>query len=344
MKSPKVLLPLVALVLFSGAGWTYLQVSSGAAMTESAGKFIATLNDEQRKQTVYPYDTPKRVEWHFIPKDERKGLQVKEMDETQRKALHGLLKTALSEAGYEKATKIMSLESILHALEKGGRNIRDPERYYATIFGDPSKNDRWGLSFEGHHLSLNFVVEGGKVVSSTPTFFGANPAVVKDQVEGLQPKGTRVLAKEETLAFELLNALSDEQRSKAVIAEEAPKEIRAAGEPQPPSEAPAGIAVADLNDEQKTLLRNLVEVYAGNLPDDVKQERLTALRQGGVEKIRFAWAGAQKPGIGHYYRIEGPTFQIEFINNQPDASGNIANHIHSVWRDPRGDFALSAKQ
>ena len=97
-------------------------------MSESAEKFIATLNDEQKKQTLYPFESPKRVDWHFIPKDERKGLQIKEMDETQRQALHGLLKAALSEAGYGKATKIMSLESILLALEKGGRNIRDSER------------------------------------------------------------------------------------------------------------------------------------------------------------------------------------------------------------------------
>ncbi|MEO1972064.1 MAG: DUF3500 domain-containing protein, partial [Pirellulaceae bacterium] len=47
-----------------------------------------------------------------------------------------------------------------------------------------------------------------------------------------------------------------------------------------------------------------------------------------------------KPGIGHYYRIQGPTFLIEFVNTQPDAAGNPANHIHCVWRDMKGDFAI----
>ena len=49
----------------------------------------------------------------------------------------------------------------------------------------------------------------------------------------------------------------------------------------------------------------------------------------------FAWAGATGPVAGqpHYYRVDGPGFLVEFDNRQ-----NGANHIHSVWRDPGGDF------
>jgi hypothetical protein len=332
----------LALVV-AGAGWAVQRISAGSGMSDAATKFVATLNEEQKKQTVLPYDAPKRLEWHFIPKDERKGLQVKEMDEAQRKALHALLKTALSEAGYDKMTKIMALESILKALEKGGRNIRDPERYYATIFGAPGEG-RWGLSFEGHHLSLNFVVEGEKVISSTPAFFGANPAIVKSEVEGALPRGTRVLAKEETLAFGLVKSLSEDQRGKAIIAEKAPSEIRAAGEPQPPTEAPEGIPFGDLTLEQRALLTNLIEAYAENMPQGVMEERMRAIDRNGLNAIHFAWAGALEPGVGHYYRVQGPTFLIEFVNVQPDAAGNVANHIHSVWRDLSGDFALPIAQ
>ena len=102
-----------------------------------------------------------RVGWHFIPKAERKGLQIKEMTEPQRKAAHALLRSTLSQVGYDKATQIMQLEQILHELEeaKGTRRFaRDPQRYYFTIFGTPGPTERWGLSIEGHHLSLNFVV------------------------------------------------------------------------------------------------------------------------------------------------------------------------------------------
>jgi hypothetical protein len=310
-------------------------------MTEAAQGYLESLSDEQRAKSQLEYETPKRVEWHFIPKDERKGLQIKEMDETQRKAAHALLSAALSKVGYDKATKIMSLEHILDMLEpKERRNIRDTERYYFTVFGKPAADSRWGLSVEGHHLSLNFVVEKGEAVSSTPSFFGANPATVMNDVEGGLPKGTRVLADEEQLAFDLLASLDEKQRKTAVIADKAPAEIRAAGEVQPPTEAAAGIAVPELNDEQKQTFRRLVEAYARNMPEEVAQKRMTAIREAGVEKIHFAWAGADKPGVGHYYRVQGPTFLIEFVNTQPDAAGNVANHIHCVWRDLGGDFAL----
>ena len=99
------------------------------------------------------------------------------LNEAQRKAAHRLLQSCLSEVGYKKATKIMQLESLLYALEEkaGSRKWdRDSEKYYVTIFGTPDEKGRWGFSFEGHHLSLNFVVDKNKVISSTPAFFAAN--------------------------------------------------------------------------------------------------------------------------------------------------------------------------
>lgn len=310
-------------------------------MTVAGGKFLATLTPEQKAVALMKYDDPARLDWHFIPKATRKGLQVKDMNEEQRKAAHALLTSALSQLGAEKAHTIMTLESILHALEEGKRvNIRDPHRYFVTLFGEPKLDTKWGLSIEGHHLSLNFVVQDGKIVSSTPTFFGANPAEVKSSV-GVGPKpGTRVLKLEETLAFDLLNSLDEQQKKAAVISTEAPKEIRAAGEAQPPTTAPEGLAADKLTDAQRKTLRSLVETYAANMPKEVADARLNAIKEAGIDKIRFAWFGASQPGVGHYYRVEGPTFLIEFVNVQPDAAGNPANHIHSVWRDVAGDFAI----
>jgi hypothetical protein len=238
----------------------------------------------------------------------------------------------------------MELEIILRELEKARKGpLRDPERYFFTVFGKPEGSGRWGLSVEGHHLSLNFVVENGHVVSSTPTVFAANPATVMSEVPGGQPKGTRLLAKEETRAFELLASLNAEQLKTAVIDATAPREVRAAGEPQPPQTAPAGIPASQLSESQRKMLNSLIESYTENLPDQVAQDRWNAIRMGGSENVHFAWAGAQKPGVGHYYRVQGPTFLIEFVNTQADAAGNVANHIHSIWRDMRGDFAIPVK-
>lgn len=332
----------VLAVMAAGGLALWQEPSPAREMTRAAAAFLQTLDEQQKAKVLLPYQTPQRLDWHFIPKAERKGLQVKDMSPEQRQAAAQLLRAALSAQGLRKAQQIMRLEAVLHELEKERRRgpIRDPERYYLTLFGQVEEGKRWGMSFEGHHLSLNFVVEGEAVISNTPSAFCANPAVVKNAVVDDVPVGTRVLAQEELLALELVQSLDNDQRSKAVIARESLREVRAPGSPQPPQEPPAGISYAELNEEQKELLRRLVITYARNFPDEVARQRLREIRDAGPEKVHFAWAGALKEGEPHYYRIQGPTFLIEFVNSQPDAAGNPANHIHTVWRDMRGDFAI----
>lgn len=339
-----VILGLLLVASFGSAA--YRAAATGDTMTTAADKFLASLSAEQKAKATMAYDAPQRVDWHFIPKAERKGLQIREMNQEQRQAAMNLLRSSLSEIGYGKATKIIELEALLKELEKNkkGTPLRDTERYYFTVFGAPTADGKWGLSIEGHHQSHNFVVEKGKVVSSTPSMLGSNPATIKSSPLPGFAVGLRVLAQEEQLAFDLLASLDAEQRKTAVIAEKALDEVRTAGAALPPKEAAVGIPGAKLNDAQKKLLWSLVEVYAGNLPDDAAKERLDPIRAtGGVDKLHFAWAGADKPGIGHYYRIQGETFVIEFVNTQPDAAGNPANHIHCTWRDLRGDFAIPVK-
>lgn len=340
-----VVLGFVALVVGSVGAASLLLKPAGADMAKAAERFVATLNDEQKAKAVLTYDDPARTKWHFIPLAERKGLQIKEMNADQRREALTLLKACTSEIGYHKAEVIMSLEVILKELEKAkvGGNIRDHERYYWTIYGKPLPTGKWGLSIEGHHMSLNFVVNDGELASFTPSFFGANPATVHEHIEGGPVKGTRILAKEEQLAFDLLASLSPEQRKVAVTAPTAPKDIRGGGEVVHPQTPARGIAAKDLKEEQVLILRSLVDTYLGNQTLEVAAKRKAEIEQQGFDKITFLWEGADKPGIGHYYVIQGPTFICEFCNVQPDAAGNPANHIHALWRDLRGDFDLPVK-
>jgi hypothetical protein len=335
----------VALVATSIA-WARFKVdSSGTSMAAAAHAFLGSLKDEQKNVAVMPLDAPQRTDWHFIPKDKRKGLQIREMDEGQRKKAHALLESSLSKVGYNKAVKIMELENLLKELEKTktGTPLRDPERYYFTVFGTPSDDGKWALSIEGHHLSLNFVVEKGNVTSFSPLALCTNPATVMTDTIPAVKKGQRLLAAEEQTAFDLLGMLSADQKKKAIIAAEALKEVRAPGEPQPPQTAPEGIPVKDLDKKQGEQLKKLVAAYLANVPDDVAEQRLKKI-EAGWEGVHFAWAGAEKPGVGHYYKVQGETFLIEFVNTQPDAAGNIANHIHAVWRSMEGDFGIPLKK
>lgn len=335
----------VLLVTGMAAYGHYRQTTTAGDMTAAAKMLLAALSPQQRALVQTDYGSPDRVGWHFIPKKHRKGLPLKDMSPAQRKLALSLVRAALSQAGYDKATAIMQLERVLAAIEGqngGGRHSRDPLRYYLTLFGKPDISDRWGLSFEGHHLSLNFVVQGDRVVSSTPQFLAANPAIVRDSYLPEVKRGTQVLKGEESLGFDLVRSLSAIQRNKAILSDRAPRDIRHGGEPQPPAQPPAGLAAAEMTDRQQELLSQLLEEYLSAMPRDVAAARRRRMDTAGLEKIYFAWAGATEPQIGHYYRVQGPTLLIEFVNTQPDSAGNPANHVHCVWRDPTGDFALPA--
>ena len=338
----RVTLGIVLLTVVSAGALLLRPSPTGAEMSVAADKFLASLSPEQKAQADLPFDGKERLDWHFIPKDKRKGLQIKDMNAEQRKLAHAVLKSGLSQLGYDKATTVMSLEVILKELEKTkqGGAIRDPERYYFTIFGTPSVQGEWGWSVEGHHLSFNFVVRDGILAATTPTFFGDNPAEVLSEVEGGPKKGTRVLHAEEDLGFQLLAALTPEQRKTAVIAEKSPTEIQAAGKPNYLDSAPEGLPAKQMTEAQAKLLNDLIGTYADNVPAEEKEKRLAAIKAADIAKVHFAWAGSDKPGAAHYYRVQGPTFVIEFCNAQPDAQGNPANHIHTVWRDMAGDFGL----
>jgi len=304
---------------------------TGSQMADAANRFLSALDGTQASSATFAFDSPERINWHFIPR-ERKGLPVKQMTPAQRALAFGLLHTGLGGTGYLKATTIMSLEQILKDLEQGKGPNRDPEMYFVTIFGKPSDSGKWGWRVEGHHLSLNFTLDGGKVVSATPAFFGANPAEVR---EGAR-KGLRTLADVEDRALRLVQALTSDQKKVAVVETAAPKDIRAANTPQPPTESAVGITYADLNDDQRAMLRTLVESYAQDMPADVARVWIDEIKQAGPEKVQFAWFGSAERTQGHAYRVQGPTFLIEFNNTQ-----NNANHIHSVWRNMLGDFGVA---
>lgn len=306
--------------------------STGEAMTKAAQAFLATLSPEQRAQAVFSYDDSERLNWHFIPRP-RKGLPLKDMNPKTLSAAQRLIASGLSPVGYEQALNVMSLEEVLYLLEEGDRaarrDRRDPEKYFVSIFGEPGVMGTWGWRVEGHHLSLNFSVSDGKVVATTPEFFGANPGKV---LAG--PKRTlRVLAPEEDIARQILKTSSPELMKRLLVDSKAPGDIRSGGAPQPDTAAPAGVSLAALSKDQQNLLSELLSEYLKNMPPDVEKSRREKIEASGREKIYFAWWGGAEVDEPHAYRVQGPSFLIEYNNTQNDA-----NHVHSVWRDLAGDF------
>jgi uncharacterized protein DUF3500 len=331
-----------ALLTVSALGLRVAAVPASAAMATAATKFLESLTPEQRQQTMFTFVGNERTHWHFVPTEifPRNGLTIKQMTQPQRTLAHELLKAGLSQRGYMTATEIMELENVLAALEAARRAatplpagrtplLRDPERYFFSIFGTPSRRNTWGWRVEGHHMSLNFTVVNGTLLAAAPSFFGTNPAEVR---EGPR-KGTRVLGPAEDAARALIESLDRSQRGKAIIDATAPNDIVTVAKLKIDPLSPEGIPASALTANQRMLLKQLIDVYAGFMTDDIATERLGRIEKAGWDRIAFAWAGPIERGQKHYYRVQGPTFLIEYDNTQDDG-----NHIHSVWRDFNGDF------
>jgi hypothetical protein len=246
--------------------------------------------------------------------------------------------------------------------------------YFASVFGETG-SDLWGWRFGGHHVSVHYTIVGGEIVSTTPTFFGANPheAAVSDY-QSLRP-----VAGEEDLARELLHALDLDQRAVAIVSKAAPFDIvqsnrsRIEDGARPewislvfnglPDQAtqdrlkgwqeelegnqattdadreatrysvtPKGLPGSALSTAQRQILEALLREYSGRLPEPIasmEHQRLMDI----LPELHFAWAGGLLRKQPHYYRLQGPRVLIEY-----DCVQNDANHSHTIWRDPEGDF------
>ena len=295
------------------------------AMAKAADAFLAALDPAKRAQAAFPFNSAERLDWHFVPKD-RQGVPLKQMSADERRAALALLRSGLSARGFTKVDTILHLEEVLFALE--GSAMRDPGLYYFTVFGRPADQGAWGWRYEGHHVSLNWTLLDGRVVGSSPQFLGANPADVRDGIQ----KGTRALAAEEDLGRAFVKSMKPDQRADAVVSADAPRDIVTGASREAAIQEDNGIAYPKLSQEQQGLLLSLIQEYASTQPLAVAQARLARVK-ADLPHVKFAWMGGIEKGQGHYYRIQGSTFLIEYDNTQ-----NGANHIHSVWRDFKGDW------
>ena len=304
---------------------------SASTMATAASGLLASLTPDQRARAEFDFQSDERQRFHFIPTEmfPRSGLTIREMTDAQRAHAHDLLGAGLSQRGYLTATTVMSLETVLNALEQGGRFDRSPELYFFSIFGTPSPDDPWGWRVEGHHLSLHFTIVDGTAVASAPSFFGANPAQVRTGPKA----GLRTLRAREDTARALVMALDGPLRAKAVIEDVAPDDILTEAGLVIDPLSPAGVKAATLDPSQRALLMRVIEAYTSVMADDIAADRIAEIRDAGLDDIGFAWAGPVERGEPHYYRVQGPTFLIEYDNTQGDG-----NHVHSVWRDFTGDF------
>lgn len=226
-------------------------------------------------------------------------------------------------------------------------------------------------------MSIQHLVLGSDVQSSSPCFLGADPA--ESPLLGghlLRPLGTA-----EDLARELVDSLDEEQTLDALICSVAPVDIVGGNRPrvsdgdipmplpdvwrghfteprlrdlvhaiQQTAEAkagvrpehhravrltdtPRGIPATALTVGQRELLRAVLDIFIGRIPEELAEREAEKFAGDKLSAVHFAWAGGVERGQPHYYRLQGPRLLAEYDNTQSDV-----NHIHTVWRDPTGDF------
>jgi hypothetical protein len=300
-------------------------------MSQAANEFLQSLSSNQRSITQFKFDEDERYNWHFIPKS-RKGIALKDLNGAQRNAVMNLLHTAISDTAFQKTTAIMQLENVLRVVEARPANddYRDPDNYHVSVFGNPS-DPIWGWRFEGHHVSFNFSSKENRLVSATPNFLGANPAIVLSGPE----KGKEVLKDETELGFALFSSLDEKQKQKALINVDAPADIITGADRTAILTDTHGVSYNELTGDQKKIFMRLLSLYIHRYTRLFATDMMKDIESAGLNNLLFAWAGDQQIGVGHphYYRIKGPTIIIEYDNTQ-----NNANHVHTVVRDLKDDF------
>jgi hypothetical protein len=305
-----------------------------AAMRTAVRALVDRLDTERRRQLVYPFDGELHRRWTYLP-GPRPGLRLGDLSDEQLESALDLLQLVHSVRGWSDTQLVIRIEAVRRelALQRAGRAGVDPYRdlpYWLVVLGDPTSTDPWAWRINGHHLLAQATVVRDQVYG-VPHFFGAEPATVLDG----QHAGLRALPREEDLARELMLALQEDQRRMARIADTAPADIASRWDPVAVlPEQPRGVPYAGLDRMQRELFLAVLRQYLDRAASAVADQAWTDIVDAGLDQVCFGWAGPVERGAGHYYALSGPSVLIEYDNTQDGA-----NHIHSVWRDLRRDFA-----
>ena len=302
-------------------------------ITAAVRAWIDGLGQAQRAQATFPFDSAERLVWAYTP-GTREGLALGDMRRDQREAAQAILRASLSRRTAGEVVSIIALETVLGELEReagrAGWQRRDPERYWFAVFGEPDDAAPWSWRVGGHHIALHVTLADGDVIGTTPSFLGANPAVVPTGPQ----QGFRVLTGEEALARSLLGNMTPTERGAAIVADRAPADILTENSVRADAgSVPRGVRHGDLQSLPQAELERLIRHYIERMRPEVADWQWERIVADGLGDVTFAWAGAQEPGRGHYYAVHGPRFVIEYDNTQ-----NGANHIHTVWRDLDNDW------
>jgi plasmid stabilization system protein ParE len=308
-------------------------MTTAGELSRAVRAWLDGLDGGQLDRATFPFETPERFAWAYTPDPPREGLPLGALRPEQRVAADAILAAATSARTAGEVAAIVALERILGEMERATGRVgprRDPDRYWLAVFGEPGRAAPWSWRIGGHHVTVHLTVADDEVIGATPSFLGANPAVVPSG----SLAGRRTLPGEEDLARAALAALTPAERRLTIVDPVAPSDILSGtGRHADVGSVPIGIRHADLGPLARAALERLVRHYLDRARPDVADAAWDRIVAAGIGDVTFAWSGSDVPGRGHYYAVRGPSFVIEYDNTQ-----NEANHVHAVWRELGNDW------
>ena len=320
-----------------------------ADTSAAAAAFLATLSDEQKEAVSYDFDDEtKTTSWSNFPVTfvQRAGLNLADLTEEQRTAALAVMESLLSDEAYATVTGIMGGDEYL--AENSSSTEDSLGQYYIAFFGDPTATDSaFEVQFGGHHLGINATLDGdADAITFAPTHLGVQPAVYTDEDgEEVQPfEGIY------TDAFAFFDSLTADQQATLTSGDVS---MCAPGDTCDFATG-ARLSGADLSDEQRDLLLQLIANWAG-----MSDEETTAAALAEIDKTLddtvIAWSGAtvydMTSGNGIDFSISGPNVYIAFQAQQGSAGADVDGvttsgwgHVHTIYRDPTNDYANSVTQ
>jgi Protein of unknown function (DUF3500) len=327
----------------AGAATTSASPSAASSATPATGAaaeavlsatqaFLTTLDDAQRTSVTAERTQANLSQWSNLPDQlfERAGLRMDGLSAEQQAAVSKILQAALSPEGYAQVSQIATADGVLAT--QGGPDLDfGADHYWIRILGTPAATGEWTVQYGGHHLAVNATM-AGKDVTLAPTLWGAQPASYAAAGTTAEP-----LCGETTKAFALVDALDAEQQKAAILTTPIKEIVLGAGQ-DGTTLAQEGVQASTFTAAQKALLLDLVDEWVRPLNPDAATAKLAAVEQN-LDRTTFAWYGSTQIGNPIYYRVQGPTFTIEFAHQQGQgANAGGITHIHSIYREPGNDY------
>jgi hypothetical protein len=316
--------------------------------TAAVDAFLATLSDEQVEAVTYDYDDEtKTTSWSNFPVTfvERAGLNIADFTEEQQVAALQVMEALLSDDAYATVSSIIGGDQYL--LENSSSTEASLGQYYIAVFGDATDTDAYEVQFGGHHLGINATLDGtADAITFAPTHLGVQPA------DYTTSDGTDVQPFDGiyTDAFAFFDSLTTEQQTTLTSGE-----VTSCA-PGSTCDYPTGTGLtgADLTDEQRELLLDLIANWSG-MADAESAASTRAEIEATLDDTVIAWSGEttydMTQGDGISFSISGPNVYVSFQAQQGSAGADVDGvttsgwgHVHTIYRDPSDDYANSVEQ